>query len=108
MFVGRIGGFGRAVLTGEEEEETLRHVRGKLFVLEQGQWKERGTGTMRLNVRRADGGGARLGAFALRAFFSSRTYDADSPVLLVCACVCACVVHVCVRVCSCARGWCTQ
>ena len=50
-----------AVLTGEEEEETVYQVRGKLFVLSsQNQWKERGTGMLRLNVRREDGGGARL------------------------------------------------
>ncbi|THH07548.1 hypothetical protein EW146_g9285 [Bondarzewia mesenterica] len=49
------------VLTGEEEEDTVRHVRGKLFVLsDQNQWRERGTGTLRLNVRRSDGKGARL------------------------------------------------
>jgi len=49
------------VLTGEEEDETIHSVRGKLFVLsEQNQWKERGTGLLRLNVRRVDGSGARL------------------------------------------------
>ncbi|KAJ7300877.1 hypothetical protein DFH08DRAFT_907770 [Mycena albidolilacea] len=48
-------------MTGEEEEETLHQVRGKLFSLVDGtQWKERGTGTIKLNVRRSDGGGARL------------------------------------------------
>ena len=52
------------VLTGEEEDETIHSVRGKLYVLsEQNQWKERGTGLLRLNVRRADGSGARLGRF---------------------------------------------
>ncbi|KAJ7509918.1 hypothetical protein B0H11DRAFT_1261307 [Mycena galericulata] len=49
------------VTTGEEEEETLHQVRGKLYSLIDGtQWKERGTGTLKLNVRRSDGGGARL------------------------------------------------
>ncbi|KAI0832048.1 hypothetical protein BC628DRAFT_1453097 [Trametes gibbosa] len=49
------------VHTGEEDEETVYQVRGKLFTLSpQNQWKERGTGTIRLNVRREDGGGARL------------------------------------------------
>ncbi|KAI0676130.1 hypothetical protein C8Q78DRAFT_1008203 [Trametes maxima] len=49
------------VHTGEEEEDTVYQVRGKLFALSpQNQWKERGTGTLRLNVRREDGGGARL------------------------------------------------
>ncbi|KAJ7091495.1 hypothetical protein B0H15DRAFT_836408 [Mycena belliarum] len=47
--------------TGEEDEATLHQVRGKLFSLIDGtQWKERGTGTIKLNVRRSDGGGARL------------------------------------------------
>ncbi|KAI0246899.1 hypothetical protein BJV78DRAFT_90903 [Lactifluus subvellereus] len=49
------------VLTGEEEDETVHSVRGKLFILsEQNQWKERGTGLLRLNRRRVDRGGARL------------------------------------------------
>ena len=48
-------------MTGEEEEETIHQVRGKLFALVAGQWKERGTGTLKLNVRRSDGSGARLG-----------------------------------------------
>jgi len=49
------------VVTGEEEEDTVYQVRGKLFALsEQNQWCERGTGLIRLNVRRADGSGARL------------------------------------------------
>jgi len=48
-------------LTGEEDEETIHQVRGKLFSLVGGnQWKERGTGTLKLNVRRSDGSGARL------------------------------------------------
>ncbi|KAI0794663.1 hypothetical protein C8Q74DRAFT_1366079 [Fomes fomentarius] len=49
------------VTTGEEEEDSVYQVRGKLFTLSmQNQWKERGTGMLRLNVRREDGGGARL------------------------------------------------
>ncbi|KAF8216736.1 hypothetical protein K438DRAFT_1797737 [Mycena galopus ATCC 62051] len=48
-------------LTGEEDEETVHQVRGKLFSLVDGnQWKERGTGMLKLNVRRSDGGGARI------------------------------------------------
>ncbi|KAG6816145.1 hypothetical protein H0H87_008322 [Tephrocybe sp. NHM501043] len=50
------------VLTGEEDEQTIHQVRGKLFSLVDGtQWKERGTGTIKLNVKRSDGSGARLG-----------------------------------------------
>lgn len=54
------------VHTGEEEEDTVYQVRGKLFTLSaQNQWKERGTGMLRLNVRRQDGGGARLSEWSL-------------------------------------------
>ncbi|CAA7265139.1 unnamed protein product [Cyclocybe aegerita] len=48
------------VMTGEEDEETLHQVRGKLFSLHGNQWKERGTGLLKLNVRVEDGTGARL------------------------------------------------
>ncbi|KAF9061966.1 hypothetical protein BDP27DRAFT_1337354 [Rhodocollybia butyracea] len=48
------------VSTGEELEETIHQVRGKLFALVDGAWKERGTGLMKINVRADDGGGARL------------------------------------------------
>ncbi|KAE9396817.1 hypothetical protein BT96DRAFT_996342 [Gymnopus androsaceus JB14] len=48
------------VSTGEELEETIYQVRGKLFALVDGAWKERGTGLLKINVRRRDGGGARL------------------------------------------------
>ncbi|KAH9832541.1 uncharacterized protein C8Q71DRAFT_776937 [Rhodofomes roseus] len=49
------------VHTGEEDEETMYQVRGKLYALSaQNQWKERGTGMLKLNVRREDGTGARL------------------------------------------------
>jgi Ran-binding protein 3 len=49
------------VTTGEEDERTAYHVRAKLYVLHDGNsWKERGTGVLKLNVRAADGGGARL------------------------------------------------
>jgi hypothetical protein len=54
------------VLTGEEEDETIHSVRGKLYILsEQNQWKERGSGLLRLNRRRVDRGGARLGESSL-------------------------------------------
>ena len=53
--------------TGEEDEETVYQVRGKLFDLSpQNQWRERGSGQLKLNVRREDGSGARLG---MRAFW---------------------------------------
>lgn len=59
---------GFVVLTGEEDEETICQARGKLFILNaQSQWKERGTGMLKLNVRRDDGSGARLGE-ALSSF----------------------------------------
>ncbi|KAF8202406.1 hypothetical protein BJ912DRAFT_944731 [Pholiota molesta] len=50
----------RNVMTGEEEEETLHQVRGKLFSLDENAWKERGTGLLKLNVKIDDGTGARL------------------------------------------------
>lgn len=54
------------VRTGEEEEETLFQVRAKLYGLsEHNQWKERGTGLLKLNVRREDCTGARLGSSLL-------------------------------------------
>lgn len=56
----------RVVHTGEEDEETVYQVRGKLYALSsQNQWKERGTGTLKLNVRREDGTGARLGGSSI-------------------------------------------
>lgn len=52
--------------TGEEEEDTLFQVRGKLYALsDQNAWKERGTGLLKINVRKSDGGGARLGATSI-------------------------------------------
>jgi len=50
----------QAVMTGEEDEETIHQVRGKLYALQGSQWKEKGTGTLKLNVKRYDGSGARL------------------------------------------------
>jgi hypothetical protein len=50
-----------SAMTGEEEEQTIHQVRGKLYALADNSWKERGTGTLKLNVRRSDGHGARLG-----------------------------------------------
>jgi hypothetical protein len=53
------------VPTGEEDEETVYQLRVKLHVMEKdGGWKERGTGPLRLNVRKSDGKGARLGESA--------------------------------------------
>ncbi|TFY66936.1 hypothetical protein EVG20_g4157 [Dentipellis fragilis] len=68
------------VFTGEEDEETVHHVRGKLFVLsEQNQWRERGTGIIRLNVQQTDGGHARLGEhllyFSLHAALATDGHD---------------------------------
>ncbi|KAF8645085.1 hypothetical protein AX16_008143 [Volvariella volvacea WC 439] len=49
------------VATGEEEEETIHQIRGKLYALVDGsQWRERGSGLLKLNVKQADGSGARL------------------------------------------------
>ena len=48
------------VSTGEEDEKSVYMVRAKLFYLDQNQWRERGTGILKLNVRLSDGEGARL------------------------------------------------
>ena len=58
-----------AVTTGEEDEDTIYSVRGKLFSLDDNSWKEKGTGLLKLNVKREDGTGARLGT----VFFSKPT-----------------------------------
>jgi Ran-binding protein 3 len=49
------------LVTGEEEEETIHQVRCKLYALTGGNhWQEKGTGTLKINIRRSDGAGARL------------------------------------------------
>lgn len=49
------------VITGEEEEDTVFSIRAKLYILsDQKQWKERGTGPLKVNIRK-DGDGSRLG-----------------------------------------------
>ncbi|KAK4528305.1 hypothetical protein GAYE_SCF54G6242 [Galdieria yellowstonensis] len=50
-------------VTGEEEEETLLRIRGKLYSLEDKQWKEKGVGQLRVNVRQEDS----RGRFVMRA-----------------------------------------
>ncbi|GHJ88257.1 hypothetical protein NliqN6_4659 [Naganishia liquefaciens] len=42
------------VPTGEEEENTIFQVRSKLHVMDGGAWKERGTGSLHLNVHKKD------------------------------------------------------
>lgn len=59
-----------AVTTGEEDEETIHQVRGKLFSLQGSSWKERGTGVLKLNVKQEDGMGARLGKFTVFVYIS--------------------------------------
>ncbi|WVQ75840.1 hypothetical protein IAR50_005473 [Cryptococcus sp. DSM 104548] len=69
------------VTTGEEDEDTVFQVRAKLFVNEKG-WKERGIGLLRVNVRRDDGGGARLVMRAdgvLRLLLNSKLYKGLNP-----------------------------
>ncbi|KAI8979249.1 hypothetical protein BDF20DRAFT_912873 [Mycotypha africana] len=39
------------VKTGEEDEDTIYQVKGKLFILQDSAWKERGVGTFRINLR---------------------------------------------------------
>lgn len=45
------------VATGEEHEMTVHSIRAKLYIMshegsKEGAWKERGTGTLRVNVTR--------------------------------------------------------
>ncbi|KAG8783526.1 hypothetical protein FRB91_004273 [Serendipita sp. 411] len=46
--------------TGEEEEMTVFHARGKLYEMENGAWKERGPGLFKLNVNRETGQAPRI------------------------------------------------
>ncbi|KAG8930331.1 hypothetical protein FRC02_004326 [Tulasnella sp. 418] len=49
------------VTTGEENENTKYQVRAKLFQLDtRGTFKERGTGVLKINVRKSDESGARI------------------------------------------------
>ncbi|KAI9323530.1 hypothetical protein BX666DRAFT_73335 [Dichotomocladium elegans] len=51
------------VKTGEEDEETIYHIKAKLFVMDRSSsnWKERGAGTLRINIREnASGKHARI------------------------------------------------
>lgn len=53
--------------TGEEDEKTLASARSKLYTMsEDKNWKERGTGTVRCNVAKQNGGAGRLGRFIMR------------------------------------------
>ncbi|KAJ9124276.1 hypothetical protein QFC22_001076 [Naganishia vaughanmartiniae] len=42
------------VPTGEEDENTIHSVRCKLYVMDAGAWKERGTGSLHLNIHKKD------------------------------------------------------
>lgn len=57
----------RAVVTGEESDDTIHTARSKLFAMVDGGWVERGTGVLKLNrTINNDGGekvGARIGTF---------------------------------------------
>lgn len=54
------------MVTGEEDEYTKFQMRTKLYVMQSdNSWRERGVGVLRLNVRRGDGHGARLGELAI-------------------------------------------
>ncbi len=55
----------KVVHTGEEEENTVYQTRTKLYVMQSdGGWRERGVGTVKINVRASDNKGARLGELA--------------------------------------------
>jgi len=49
------------VLTGEEDEITVQQLRAKLYTMDPNhQYKERGLGTLRLNIKKSDKSKARL------------------------------------------------
>jgi hypothetical protein len=67
------------VPTGEEEEETVYATRVKLYIMQSdGGWRERGVGALKLNVRRSDGLGARLGEWDGNATDTFRCFTAMS------------------------------
>ena len=50
-----------SVRTGEEDEQTLQQTRAKLYTMDsKDTYKERGIGTLKVNVRKSDGLGARI------------------------------------------------
>jgi Ran-binding protein 3 len=58
-----IDGSFRTAHTGEEDEDTVYQVRCKLHIMdESGSWRERGTGSLRVNVdKKRSGSAPRLG-----------------------------------------------
>lgn len=70
------------VQTGEEEEDTVFQVRCKLYHLsEENLWKERGTGLLKINVRKKDGRGARIGKDFNDRSASTSTDDINPAVM---------------------------
>lgn len=58
-------GISRLDNTGEEEDLTIFQTRAKLYTQDENfAYKERGTGLLKVNVRRRDGEGARIGMLA--------------------------------------------
>ncbi|KAJ5112492.1 hypothetical protein N7532_000537 [Penicillium argentinense] len=57
--------YAQTIETGEEEESTIFACKAKLYGFSAGEWKERGIGTFKLNVRHVDG--KRLGRMIMRA-----------------------------------------
>ncbi|KAJ5915881.1 hypothetical protein N7454_010788 [Penicillium verhagenii] len=58
--------YAQKVETGEEEEETAFSCKAKLFHFSNKEWKERGIGTFKINVRR-NSNGMRAGRMIMRA-----------------------------------------
>ena len=57
------------VHTGEEHEKTVHQTRAKLYTMDsRDTYKERGTGLLKVNVRKSDGRGGRLGAYSISNF----------------------------------------
>lgn len=60
-----------AVHTGEEHETTLQQVRAKLYTMDSHDtYKEKGMGMLKVNVRKSDGKGARIGMVSSRVVLS--------------------------------------
>ncbi|KAJ5739217.1 hypothetical protein N7533_012001 [Penicillium manginii] len=57
--------FEQTIETGEEEEKTIFVCKAKLFSFTDGEWKERGIGTFKVNAR--DVGGKKVGRMIMRA-----------------------------------------
>lgn len=67
-------------ITGEEDEITVQQTRAKLYTMDAAHtYKERGTGTLKIKVRKTDGLGARLGWFLS---FAAKPVFTNCPIVM--------------------------